>query len=356
MSWLDGNDDLDDEFEDYDESSIRTRPNPKANRPRTKRRPAHEDAVIGRVLGVDRGRYTVLIDEDTAEERTVSVTRARELRRNPIVTGDLARVVGDISGDEGTLGRIVGIVERTSLLRRSADDTDQVERVIVANADQMLVVVAAADPEPRARLVDRYLVAALDAGIRPLLVVTKTDLADPTDFLAHFDGLDLRVFTSAREEMPTEEIGAALVGHTTVFVGHSGVGKSTLVNELVPTALRATGHVNQVTGRGRHTSSSTVSLRYEGADGNGWVIDTPGVRSFGLGHVDPANILAAFTELAEIAKDCPRGCTHLADAPDCALIEAAERGDLSETGRARLDSLQRLLQTFADKAEQTPGR
>ncbi|WP_136050978.1 ribosome small subunit-dependent GTPase A [Microbacterium sp. K36] len=356
MSWLNDADDLEDDFEDYDESSIRTRPNPKANRPRTKRRPAHEDAQIGRVLGVDRGRYSVLLDEDTAQERTITAARARELRRTPIVTGDQARVVGDTSGDEGTLGRIVGIVERTSLLRRSADDTDEVERVIVANADQMLVVVAAADPEPRARLVDRYLVAALDAGIRPLLVVTKTDLADPAPFLAHFDGLDLRVFTSAQDEMPIDEIGAALIGHSTVFVGHSGVGKSTLVNALVPTAGRATGHVNQVTGRGRHTSSSTVSLRYESADGSGWVIDTPGVRSFGLGHVDPANILAAFTELAVIAEDCPRGCTHLPDAPDCALIEAADRGELSETGRARLDSLQRLLQTFADKAEQPPGR
>ena len=356
MSWLNDADDLEDDFEDYDESSIRTRPNPKANRPRTKRRPAHEDALIGRVLGVDRGRYSVLLDEDTPQERTITAARARELRRTPIVTGDRARVVGDTSGDEGTLGRIVGIVERTSLLRRSADDTDEVERVIVANADQMLVVVAAADPEPRARLVDRYLVAALDAGIRPLLVVTKTDLADPAPFLAHFEGLDLRVFTSAQDEMPVDEIGAALIGHSTVFVGHSGVGKSTLVNALVPTAGRATGHVNQVTGRGRHTSSSTVSLRYESADGSGWVIDTPGVRSFGLGHVDPANILAAFTELAVIAEDCPRGCTHLPDAPDCALIEAAERGELSETGRARLDSLQRLLQTFADKAEQPPGR
>jgi len=357
VSWLSDDDDLDDDFDEYDETSFRTRPNPKANRPRTKRRPAHDDAQIGRVLGVDRGRYTVLMGEDTPEERTITATRARELRRTPIVTGDRARVVGDTSGDEGTLARMVGIVERTSLLRRSADDTDQVERVIVANADQMLIVVAAADPEPRARLVDRYLVAALDAGIRPLLVVTKTDLADPTEFLTHFDGLDaLRVFTSAQEEMPIDQIGAALIGHSTVFVGHSGVGKSTLVNALVPSAGRATGHVNQVTGRGRHTSSSTVSLRYRTPEGSGWVIDTPGVRSFGLGHVDPANILAAFTELAVIAEDCPRGCTHLADAPDCALIEAAESGELSETGRARLDSLQRLLQTFADKAEQTPGR
>jgi len=345
VSWL-GDDDLDD-VEDFDESRIRTRPNPKANRPRTKRRPAHDDAVIGRILGVDRGRYSVLLDEDTADERMITAARARELRRTPIVTGDRARVVGDLSGDEGTLGRIVSIVERTSLLRRSADDTDQVERVIVANADQMLVVVAAADPEPRARLVDRYLVAALDAGIRPLLVVTKTDLADPADFLSHFDGLDLTVFTSARGQMPVDEIGEALVGHSTVFVGHSGVGKSTLVNALVPDAHRATGHVNEVTGRGRHTSSSTVSLRYVGAAGSGWVIDTPGVRSFGLGHVNPANILTAYTELAQIAADCPRGCTHLADAEDCALNEAAADGELSETGQARLESLQRLLATFA---------
>ncbi|WP_159501047.1 ribosome small subunit-dependent GTPase A [Microbacterium sp. 18062] len=347
MSWLPDDDEGDDEG--LDESDFRARPNPKANRPRTKRRPAHLDAQVARVLGVDRGRYAVLVGEDGPDERDVVATRARELRKQPIVTGDRVRVVGDRTGSEGTLARIVGIEPRTTLLRRSADDTDQVERVVVANADQMLVVVAAADPEPRERLVDRYLIAALDAGIRPLLVVTKTDLADPSAFLAHFDGLDLEVFTSGQGEMPTERIGAALVGRSTVFVGHSGVGKSTLVNALVPSAMRATGHVNVVTGRGRHTSSSTVSLRYRGAGGTGWVIDTPGVRSFGLGHVDPANVLRAFTDLAEAAQDCPRGCTHLPDAPDCAIVEAVAEGRLGPSAPARLDSLQRLLTTFAHR-------
>ncbi|MBG0719368.1 ribosome small subunit-dependent GTPase A [Microbacterium sp. 2C] len=345
MSWLD---DVDEDEPEFDEADVRVRPNPKANRPRTKRRPAHADARIARVLGVDRGRYTVLIDEDGPDEHVALASRARELRKQPIVTGDRARVVGDSSGDEGTLARIVGIEGRTSLLRRSADDTDQVERIVVANADQMLIVVAAADPEPRPRLVDRYLIAALDAGIHPMLVVTKTDLADPTAFLSHFEGVDdLTVFTSGAGGMPVDEIGRHLVGHSTVFVGHSGVGKSTLVNALVPSALRATGHVNEVTGRGRHTSSSTVSLRYVGEGGRGWVIDTPGVRSFGLGHVDPANILKAFSDLAAVAEDCPRGCTHLPDAPDCAIIEAVAEGRLGERGAARLDSLQRLLATFS---------
>ncbi|EZP26012.1 ribosome small subunit-dependent GTPase A [Microbacterium oleivorans] len=345
MSWL--TDDDDDDLE-FDEADIRMRPNPRANRPRTKRRPAHADAQIARVLGVDRGRYTVLIDEDGPDERQILASRARELRKQPIVNGDRARVVGDRTGDDGTLARIVGIEERSSLLRRSADDTDHVERIIVANADQLLIVVAAADPEPRPRLVDRYLIAALDAGMHPMLVVTKTDLADPTAFLAHFEGLDdLEVFTSGLETMPVGPIGERLAGHSTVFVGHSGVGKSTLVNALVPDAARAIGHVNVVTGRGRHTSSSAVSLRYAGDGGRGWVIDTPGVRSFGLGHVDPANILRAYTDLAAVAEECPRGCTHLPDAPDCAIAEAVAEGRLGERGAARLDSLQRLLATFA---------
>ncbi|MEP6482511.1 MAG: ribosome small subunit-dependent GTPase A [Rhodoglobus sp.] len=349
MSWLPP--DEVEEYDEYDESSAKVRPNPKGNKPRSKNRPDHADAISGRVFTVDRGRYGVWVDENTPDERQLVAAKARELGKNQdgkvsVVPGDWVDLVGDITGDEGSLARIVRIQPRVTLLRRSADDTDAVERIIVANADQMLIVVAAANPEPRPRLVDRYLVAAFDAGITPLLVITKTDLANPDEFLANFAGLDLRVFQSRSDDFPLDEIRAALEGHTTVAVGHSGVGKSTLVNALVPDANRAVGRVNDVTGRGRHTSSSTVSYRI----GTGWIVDTPGVRSFGLGHVDPANILRSFTDLARLAENCPRGCTHLPDAPDCSIIERVAAGDLGETGKLRLDSFQRLITTLGSSA------
>lgn len=340
MSWLgDDDDDGDDKYADYE---ARNRPNPKGNRARTKIRPEHSDAVTGRVFTVDRGRYSVLVGDGAAEHQATA-SRSSELRKQAIVTGDYVDLVGDTTGDEGSLARIVRIQPRTTVLRRSADDSDEVERIIVANADQMLIVVAAANPEPRPRLVDRYLVAAFDAGLTPILCITKTDLEDPADFLANFAGLDITVVTSGEGAMPTDQIRALLEGHTTVAVGHSGVGKSTLVNALVPDANRAIGRVNTVTGRGRHTSSSTISYRV----GTGWIIDTPGVRSFGLGHVNTDNILRAFTDLAAIAEDCPRGCTHLPDAPDCAMNERIGAGELGEAGKLRLDSFQRMLASLS---------
>jgi ribosome biogenesis GTPase len=343
VSWLTDDDDEDDEF---DESMVKVRPNPKGTRPRSKLRPGHKDAIPGRVMTVDRGRFGVLVDEDTPAEHEITTSRARELGRSPIVTGDWVDVVGDSSGDAGTLARIVRVHERTTLLRRSADDTDVVERVIVANADQMLIVVAAADPEPRARLIDRYLVAAFDAGIEPILCITKIDLASPEPLLREFDSLDLRVVTLSREQFPRDELLDVVLGHTTVTVGHSGVGKSTLVNALVPGADRATGVVNTVTGRGRHTSSSTICLRVRSDGGaSGWLIDTPGVRSFGLGHVDPENIIRSFAASARVPAGDPPDGIPLSEAHDWEIIDRVSAGELGESGKARIESLQKLLDT-----------
>ena len=305
-------------------------------RPRTKDRPTYDDAVDARVVTVDRGRFTLLLDG-----RRVMAMKSRPLGRKGVVVGDHVRVVGDTSGADGSLARIVEVVERSTTLRRTADDDDPVERVIVSNADQLVVVAALADPEPRPRLIDRALVAAYDAGMAPLLCLTKADLADPETLLSTYRSLGVPwVVTQLKGEGAGDltELRERLRGRTSVLVGHSGVGKSTLVNALVPDAGREVGIVNAVTGRGRHTSTSAYLLELPGAEG--WIIDTPGIRSFGLAHVQPENLIEAFPDLDEMTEGCPRGCSHGTGEPECGLDEAVEAG---EADPDRVESFRRLL-------------
>ena len=321
-----------------DEDDVRVRPGRKGSRPRTSIRPKHEDAADGLVLTVDRGRITCLVDG-----RTVIAMKARELGRKGVVVGDRVGIVGDLSGDKDTLARIVRVEERTSVLRRTADDDDPYERVVVANADQLAIVTALADPEPRPRLIDRCLVAAFDAGLDPLLVLTKSDLAPADALLETYAPLGVPYVVTSREDLAdgetAERVRERLTGRITAFVGHSGVGKTTLVNTLVPQdRRRATGVVNAVTGRGRHTTTSALALPLPGREG--WVIDTPGVRSFGLHHVDPSRVIHAFPELVPGTENCPRACSH--DEKDCALDAWVDEGHADP---ARLYSLRRLLAT-----------
>ncbi|MFI9816668.1 ribosome small subunit-dependent GTPase A [Saccharothrix variisporea] len=319
-----------------DESDVRVRPG-KGTRPRSKRRPEHSDAVPAMVVGVDRGRWTCAVEEDP--DRLVTAMRARELGRTPVVVGDRVGLVGDTSGAPDTLARIVRVEERSSVLRRTADDTDPFERVVVANAAQLVIVSALAAPEPRRGFIDRCLVAAYAGGLEPLLCLTKSDLASPDELLAAYEELNVPVVVT-RSDVDPADLRERMVDKVSALIGHSGVGKSTLVNKLVPDANRAVGVVSGV-GKGRHTSTQAVALPLpEG----GWAVDTPGIRSFGLAHITPDDIVRAFPDMKEMAEECPSGCGHLGppEDPDCMLDELVTTGEASP---GRLASLRRLLES-----------
>lgn len=331
---------------DLDEDDVRSRP-ARSTRPRTKDRPDYSNAKQALVIAVDRGRTTcITLEPATKSDEVITAMKSRELGRKSVVVGDIVGIVGDTTGDVGTLARIVTVAPRKNSLTRTVDDSAEMERMIVANVDQMAIVIASANPEPRHGFVDRALVVAFDQGIKPIIIVTKCDLADAKEFLTAYDDLEIEILKTQRGA-DLSEIRATLTNKKTVLLGHSGVGKSTLVNALVDAADRATGIVNEVTGRGRHTSSSALALRLNptslaerdfGASESGWIIDTPGVRSFGVAHIDSKRVIGAFTEFSEAIEHCPKNCSH--NEESCAL----NSWDLDVTSKSRLESLRRLMQ------------
>jgi ribosome biogenesis GTPase len=265
--------------------------------------------------------------------------RARELGRRSVVVGDSVAVVGDVAGGPDALARIVRVDERRSVLRRTADDEDPHERVVVANADQLVVVCSVATPAPQPRLVDRCLAAAYDAGVEPVLCLTKVDLASAEPVRAIYRSLDLPVVESGESSRgrAASELHELLTGRVTVFVGSSGVGKSTLVNAVVPDADQRVNVISAATGKGLHTTTAAIAIELPARDG--WVVDTPGVRSFGLAHIGAGQLVRCFPDLAPGTDACPTDCDHL-DPEVCTLDEWVTAG---RAHPERLDSLRRLL-------------
>ena len=300
------------------------------------------------MVALDRGRYTCDVGG-----RPVVAMRARELgRRGLVVVGDRVSLVGDLSGAPGTLARIVRVAERDSVLMRTADDDDttpegRTERVVVANADRLVIVSALADPPPRTGFIDRCLVAAYDAEIDPLLCLTKADLAGPKEILDYYADLDLP-YVLIRPDADLDPLLAELAGRVSVLIGHSGVGKSTLVNRLVPDADRRVGVVSAI-GKGRHTSTSVVALPLPQAEA--WIIDTPGIRSFGLAHVSANSVLHGFPDLVQASTKCPPNCDHTGASGSCGLDALVAAGGADPR---RLASFRRLLASQQGAADDFP--
>ncbi len=247
---------------------------------------------------------------------------------------------------------IRGVGPRRTTLGRPAGAHDRIKRqILAANADLLLVVAAAANPPFRPGLVDRFLIAAEVGGVEPVLCLNKADLAEgEPEGLAIYRGLGVRVcVTSCKTGQGIEALRGMLGGRFTVLSGHSGVGKSTLLNMLDP---ELTIHTQEVSTslRGRHTT--TLARLYE-LHGGIRVIDTPGIRTLGLWRVSAEEVAYYFPEMAAMATECHfRNCTHIHE-PQCAVRTAVERGEIA---RGRYESYTRIRASLESETGTTPGR
>lgn len=309
---------------------------------------AHQ-TLTGIVYKKSTGSYTVHTSEKIVEcaassllrkELVYSTANPNSTRRvvqevraiqsvDPVAVGD--QVVFIDSGDGH--GMITEVLPRRNRLTRRAskseDTKHNIEQIIAANIDQVITVMAAAKPEPHWALLDRYLTSAESLGLDALICITKVDLAEEKSDLEETMALYRQIgysvlFTSSSTGMGISELQNALTGKTSVFIGKSGVGKTSLLNAVQPGLGRRVSNVNQITGKGRHT---TTGLEMIALAQGGAIIDTPGMREFGLWDVDADDMAAFFPEMRPFLGTCKFGldCSH-DNEPGCAIRRAVMNG------------------------------
>ena len=304
-----------------------------------------QDALSGGELGPEQdGLVVAHYGTQVAVESEPGNIQRCHLRANleGLVTGD--QVVW-CEGDP--MGVVVAQRERHSVLSRP--DPYGKLKPIAANIDQILVVIAPL-PEPHANLIDRYLVAAEVVGIEPVILLNKTDLlaTEPAlqqamdELLAIYPTLGYRVIRTSIKDSGLDELHSALHERTSVFVGQSGVGKSSLVNVLLPDADIRVGALSENTQKGTHTTTTAQLLHL---NCGGTLIDSPGIREFGLWHMSKEQVEQGFREFRPLLGTCKfRDCQHEQE-PGCAILAGAESGAISER---RLDSYRRIVASLEE--------
>jgi ribosome biogenesis GTPase len=259
----------------------------------------------------------------------------------------VALAIGDQVEIDRRRRHITHVLPRRTALSRPDPHNPKLERVIAANIDLVVNVVSLRNPPLRPGLIDRYLIAIERSGAEPLVCVNKIDLIENRDELAALDpylamGIPV-VFCSAANGLGVQELASVLCGKTCVFSGHSGVGKSSLLNAFDPQLHLATGEISEATNAGRHTTTSSSMHRLS----NGAiVIDTPGIREFGLWDVRPADVHRYFRDLVQYSQNCAfSDCLHIHE-PDCGVQQAVEEQRISA---ARYAAYRRIMDSLPER-------
>ena len=304
------------------------------------------DAFTPNATVISHTKKWAFVERDGKEALCRIDERLSAARGSLLAAGD--RVLVE---DEGDTAFVRAIAERHTWLSRPAKRGGR-EQVLAANVDLLLVIAAAADPTFKPGLVDRFLIAASVGGVTPILVLNKMDLvAAPPETAALYPALGVEMHcVSAETGHGLDALRARLAQQTSVLAGHSGVGKSTLVNALDPRLRVLTADVSAYSGRGRHT---TTGARMYALQAGIRIIDTPGIRALGLWDVSPAEVARYYPDLAEHAARCRfRDCTHTHE-PGCAVLGAVEAGDIAQ---ARYASYLRVRGSLEDARGNTPGQ